>query len=423
MKKKMLIGALIGNVLEYYDVALYGFLALILAPIFFPSTSDYLSNTLASFLIFAAGFLARPIGSLLFGHFGDRLGRKKVLVLSIMLVSVPTFTIGILPSYDSIGIAAPLILLIVRLLQGLSVGGECAGITVFLMEHAKEKKSYFIGSLMPSTACLGVIISTCLAAFFTMEFMPDWAWRIPFLLGAAAGIFGLYLRRSLNETPEFEKVKSQRLVLPIKSVLINRWRSVLCVIGVTSAAVVPFQILFFYMNVTLIGELQIQTSHAMMISALLTSLLMIITPVAGVYADKIGAHKILNYSIFCTALFAYPLFTLMSNPSVYKVLFLQVTLLFSNVGLQAVIPAFMSSLFPTRERYSGIAFSHSVGMAIFGGITLPLCVYMVENTGVVTSPAICIILTSIIGLIAVSYSNRVINKLELAKVSLSISTS
>ena len=404
ISRKTLVGALIGNVLEYYDVALYGYLAVMLAPIFFPPTANSWVAVAESFLVFGVSFFVRPLGSLIFGHYGDKLGRKNVLAVTMIMAAVPTFGVGILPSYETIGIMAPIILIIVRIFHGLSVGGECAGVTSFLIEHSSKEQNNFIGSLMPTTASLGAVVGVFLTAFFTMEFMPEWGWRIPFLLGGLTGFFGYYIRMRLTETPEFEKIKSQNLDYPIKSVIVNRWRSMIYVIAVVSATVVPFQISLFYMNQVIINELHFSTSFAMMVGALLTASTVLLMPIVGYYGDRIGTRSLLYYSIFLTSFLSYPLFSQMYDPSIMKVLLLQVLLLTSTVGVQAALPNFMANLFPTKERYSGMAVSHSIAMAIFGGTTLPVCTTLVGMTGIKTIPAIYIICVGIFALIAIRFT-------------------
>src|SRR5436189_1033551 len=190
---KAIFAAMVGNALEYYDVMLYGFFAAMLAPLFFP-TDNQITSTISSLGTFAAGFVMRPLGGIIFGHLGDKFGRRQALVLAIFLVTIPTFTIGILPTYADIGIAAPLILLLCRLLQGLCVGGEYSGASIFVIEYSKRGREAFAGSILCAAGVSAGVLGTLVGFLSTLPFMPAWRWRIPFLIGSLFGLIGHYFR-------------------------------------------------------------------------------------------------------------------------------------------------------------------------------------------------------------------------------------
>ena len=202
MKNKTLFAAIVGNALEYYDFTLYGFFAAFLSPLYFPS-ADPKTSIIASFGAFAAGFLMRPVGGLIFGHLGDRYGRKYALLVSILLMTLPTFTIGITPEYSQIGFWAPLIIILSRLLQGICTVGEYTGATVLIAEYTGQHQPGFACSLLPASSLIGAILATCLGAFCLLDFMPSWTWRLPFIMGVGFGLFGFYLRQQINESPTF----------------------------------------------------------------------------------------------------------------------------------------------------------------------------------------------------------------------------
>ncbi len=364
MSNKNLFRALIGNVLEYYDIALYGYLAISLTPMFFPPTENSKVAVMGSLAAFAAGFVMRPLGGLLFGHFGDRYGRKSAMSFAIMLAAVPTVTIGLLPTYSVIGMWAPITLIMCRLLQGLSVGGECAGATTFLVEHAKRGQAGFMGSLMGTTAHMGVILGTGLGALFTMSIMPGWAWRIPFLLGACTAIMGYYLRRTLSETPEYQAASAKILRVPLLSVLKENKAGLMCAIMMTAVAVVSFQIILIYAKVVFTQDLHLTSAQDLSINTFMMVLFILLTPVAGKLCDKFDLNKFVYFSILVLATVAYPASWLLQDPTIFKVLCFQVVLIIASIGLHGALPVYLTSLFPVRKRYSGIALGHSLGMAI-----------------------------------------------------------
>lgn len=244
MKKsyKAIFAAMVGNALEYYDVMLYGFFATMLAPLFFPTENQTIS-IISSFGTFAAGFLMRPLGGMIFGHLGDKFGRQKALVLAIFLVTIPTFTIGILPTYVEIGIAAPIILVICRLLQGLCVGGEYSGASIFVIEYSKKGQETFAGSILTASGLFGGVIGTFLGFICTLSFMPSWGWRIPFLLGSLMGLVGYYIRKNVNESPDFMRHKNEKVAkVPLFLVFQNRKINLLCTIGIGAVSLIPFYI-------------------------------------------------------------------------------------------------------------------------------------------------------------------------------------
>ena len=229
-QRKSIIAAVSGTTLEYYDFMLYMHFLFILSPLFFP-TDNLVVARMIGMATFALGFVMRPIGGLVFGHLGDRFGRKRALALSIILISLPTFIIGVLPTYAQIGLLAPVILLTCRLLQSFCLGGEATGATVFLVEHAKRGYEGRIGSLLNVGGELGGILGTSLGVIFTLAFMPEWGWRVPFIMGGLFGWIGFYIRSRTSETPAFRQAQQQKsLVLrPFMQVLKRDKANTLCI--------------------------------------------------------------------------------------------------------------------------------------------------------------------------------------------------
>ncbi len=355
--KKSIFAALIGNILEYYDVMLYGFFAPLLAKIFFPD-ADPGTAMLASLGAFAAGFITRPIGAIIFGHIGDRFGRKKSLLIAILLVTIPTFAIGLLPPYAAIGFVAPVVLVICRLLQGLCVGGEWSGAAVFIMEHTDHKRRGFVSGLMCSTGYVGALIGTAVSAICTIAIFPEWAWRVPFILGAVWGVLGYFMRKQVDETPAFAKVKSEEKIqkIPLFMVVGQYRRNFLCVIGIGCLGVLPFYLTSVYMGVLLSTKLGLGSSSTMFINVYVMMMWVLLIPTAGYISDYIGVRKLMLYNAFGLAVCAYPLFSLLQNDlCVQNILITQFILSVFGASFISTIPLMTTQMFPTQARYSGIA--------------------------------------------------------------------
>ncbi|MBX9837698.1 MAG: MFS transporter, partial [Silvanigrellaceae bacterium] len=283
MKKnnKAILAAMTGNALEYYDVMLYGFFATMLAPLFFPSDNQAVSY-ISSLGTFAAGFVMRPVGGLLFGHLGDKFGRRFALVLSIFLVTLPTLTIGLLPTYAEIGIAAPVILVICRLLQGLCVGGEYSGASIFVIEYSKKGKECFAGSILTASGNFGGVMGTFCGFIFTLAFMPTWGWRIPFIIGALMGVMGYYIRTRVNESPEFENMKDEKKEkVPLWSVLEKRKINLFCTVCIGATSLIPLYLATVYMGTMMGLKLHFTTSEIMLINLPLTVFAVCTLPFMG----------------------------------------------------------------------------------------------------------------------------------------------
>lgn len=410
MKKdtKAILAAMVGNALEYYDVMLYGFFAAMLAPLFFPTDNPTIS-TISSLGTFAAGFLMRPLGGIIFGHLGDKFGRQKALVLAIFLVTVPTFIIGILPTYAEIGIAAPIILLLCRLLQGLCVGGEYSGASIFVIEYSKRGREAFAGSILCAAGLSGAVVGTFLGFLFTLPFMPPWGWRIPFLIGTVFGLIGYYIRAKINETPDFMKHKGEKIAkVPLWNVLQKRKRQLFCTIGIGASALIPLYLLSVYMGHLLSSELHVPTSKIMLINVGINILIMLLLPLMGNLADsKIGKANLMIASSFMSILVAYPLFFLLKmHMSVENIIFCQVILAITDSAFAAPSMALLASLFPIHERYSGIGFGYALGGALLGGTTPLIVVSLVNWLDSPMMPAYYLMFGGIIGIACVTWSKK-----------------
>lgn len=291
--KKVFFAGVLGNVIEFYDFTLFGFFTPLIARLFFPSF-DPRTALLLTLAIFSVSFLMRPIGGILFGHIGDRYGRKFALSLSILLMAIPTAAIGLLPAYEEIGIWASLMLLVCRLLQGISAGGEYNGAFILLIEHGRKENAGFIGSLVVSSCALGALLAVFSGSLALHSSMPTWAWRVPFLLGGVVGLVGIYIRTRMEESPEFLQYASKRLVsaVPIIQAIKKEGISIVLTIGVATFCHVLINMMTVYINIYLNVVLNFPLGSALMLNTVALLFFTATVPFVGFISDKIGQINI-----------------------------------------------------------------------------------------------------------------------------------
>ncbi len=398
---KVLFAAMAGNALEFYDFTLYGFFVAILAPLYFPSVDPTVS-LISGFGVFALGFLMRPLGALLFGHIGDKYGRKRALSLSIFGIALPTAAIGLLPTYDQIGIFAPLFLILFRLIQGLCTGGEYNGAGVFVVEHSKEGYRGFLGSLLTSSGCLGALLACIVGSIFVNSNLPQWCWRIPFLFGLVIGFIGYYLRKKVDET--LTTNNTQEAKLPIIEVFRHHPLPLLICIFIGSAATIPLYIITTFMNSRLAALGIITHQQMMLMNAFVLLILTVMMPIMGWIADKVGYKKLMSFSCISLFILAYPFFVIYSMQNLYLIVIFQILMLSLNEAFVGPSNAYMSSLFPQNFRYSGVAFGYCVGLSLFGGTAPYVAEWLIKATSHQTSPSLCIMWGAFMGAIALFLS-------------------
>lgn len=396
---KKTFSIVIGNALEYYDFMLFGFFAAILSPLFFPSDIPGLS-LIFGMATYGVGFLARPLGGIVFGHLGDRQGRKDSLSLSILLVTLPTLGIALLPTYDQIGIWAPLLLVFFRLLQGFCLGGEASGAMTYIIENVSLQEKDIASSWLVVSCYIGTLVGTLLGSFFTLPFMPTWGWRLTFVVGSLIAVVGYYIRRYLKESPEFLETKKQGkiLKLPIKDLLMHEKRNLCYAVFVSSAVIIPFVTIFIYLNSLFIKNLHLEPTFVLLCNSGLMWVWIVLLPFFGYCAQKYGRKVIMMTGALGMAFSAYPLFVWMGpNPCLESLLLTQLVLSIFASAYAAPTSALLVELFPVNERYSGIAFGYSLGHAIFGGLTPLLLALLGQSLGFIFAPAILIILSCLFG--------------------------
>lgn len=407
LNKKIFVASMIGNALEFYDFTIYGFFVAIISPVFFPAT-DPLTSLIVGFGVFAIGFITRPLGAIFFGHIGDKMGRRRALSLTIIWMAVPTIMIGLLPTYQQIGIAAPILLTFCRVIQGFSAGGEYNGAGIFVIEHSPENKRGLLGALLTSSGSMGALLASGVGIFFTLPFMPSWSWRIPFFLGGLIAIVGLYMRQKIDESPEFKQAYLQRKsqILPVFAVLKENKVSFLCAVGIGAMATVPFYIVLAYMNPMLLTEGKVTAPTMMLINALMSIICIITLPLMGHLSDKIGESKVMMCAASLIILFAYPFFWVFKNGSLTSIVLFQALIMILTEAYTGPSNAFMYKLFDTSKRYTGVALGYTCGLAIFGGTTPYISAKLITYFASPYTPAFYLISVGILGLMSAMWGRK-----------------
>lgn len=390
-KKKWLVPGIIGNILEWYEFALYGYFVHTISRLFFPVNNQALS-LIATFSVFAIGFLMRPLGAVIFGHIGDRYGRKKALISAIFCMAIPTGLMGLLPDYEALGIYAAVLLTFLRLLQGLAVGGEFTGSFVYLVEHAPARQRGFYGSLTLCSGIVGVMLGSGVSALVgylangtTAEL---WAWRIPFVLGFALGLLGFYVRRSMPETPGFEKISAtgKRVAHPILWTLLKSPASLLYAAGLVALPVAGFYMLFVYLSSYLTIYYKMPIGQVMLINTLTMMMLVVIIPVIGCLSDKVGRRPVLFGGALGFIFLSYPLFHLLQQASIATVFIAQSAFAILVALSYSIIPAVLVEMFPTSVRYTGLSLPYNIASALFGGTAPLIATFLIAQSENLSAP-------------------------------------
>jgi MHS family proline/betaine transporter-like MFS transporter len=404
--RKAVTGASIGNAVEWFDFAIYGFLATYIAANFFPS-GDETAALLNTFAIFAAAFFMRPLGGFVFGPLGDRIGRQKVLALVILLMSAATLAIGLLPTYATIGVAAPLLLLLLRCLQGFSAGGEYGGGAVYLAEYAPDRHRGLTVTFIAWSGVLGFLLGsitvTALQALLPAAAMESYGWRIPFLIAAPLGLVGLYIRLRLDDTPEFTALsKTDRVAeSPLREAITTSWRPILQVIGLFIVFNVGYYVVFTFLSTYFIKTLNFSKT-ASFLSITLASLvaLILILPLAAL-SDRIGRRPMLIAGSVGFVVFAYPLFLMLNSGSLVAAIVAHCLLAAIESVYVAVAVTAGVELFATRVRYSGFAVGYNIAVAGFGGTTPYVVTWLTGETGNSLAPAFYLIAAAVVSALTV----------------------
>ncbi|MFF1443598.1 glycine betaine/L-proline transporter ProP [Streptomyces sp. NPDC058295] len=406
--KRAVRAAALGNAMEWFDFGVYSYIAVTLGKVFFPSGNPS-TQLLSTFGAFAAAFLVRPIGGMVFGPLGDRVGRQKVLAVTMILMAAGTFAIGLIPSYASIGVGAPVLLLAARLVQGFSTGGEYAGASTFIAEYAPDKRRGFLGSWLEFGTLAGYIggagLVTVMTALLSTEDLLSWGWRIPFLIAGPMGIVGLYLRMRLEETPAFaaeiEKAESNRPKVPLRQMIVGQWRALLLCVGLVLVFNVTDYMLLSYMPSYLTGELHYDETHGLLVVLGVMAVMMIVQPFAGALTDRVGRRPVIAAGCAGFLLLSVPALLLIRQGSLFAVALGMGALGLLLVCFTAAMPAALPALFPTKVRYGSLSIGFNVSVSLFGGTTPLVVTALIGATGNMMMPAYYMMAAAVIGGVAV----------------------
>lgn len=396
--------AALGNAMEWFDFGVYSYIAVTLGKVFFPSGSPT-AQLLSTFGAFAAAFLVRPLGGTVFGPLGDRVGRQKVLALTMIMMAAGTFAIGLIPSYATIGVGAPVLLLAARLVQGFSTGGEYAGASTFIAEYAPDKRRGFFGSWLEFGTLAGYIggagLVTLLTALLSSDDLVAWGWRIPFLIAGPMGIIGLYLRMRLEETPAFaaevEKAEAARPRVPLREMISGQWKALLLCMGLVLVFNVTDYMLLSYMPSYLTSELKYDETHGLLVVLGVMALMMVVQPFAGALTDRIGRRPLIAAGCAGFLFLSVPAVLLIRQGGLLAVALGMGALGLLLVCFTAAMPAALPALFPTRVRYGSLSIGFNVSVSLFGGTTPLVVTALIGATGNMMMPAYYMMAAAVIG--------------------------
>ncbi|MGR6901825.1 MFS transporter [Glutamicibacter sp. BSL13] len=408
-RRKVVAASFIGNFVEWFDYAAYGYLAVTISVVFFPESAPQ-TALLMTFALFAISFLVRPLGGFVWGHIGDRIGRREALSWSILLMSGATFCIALLPGYASIGIAAPLILLLLRLVQGFSASGEYAGASAFLVEYAPANRRGLYAAVVPASTATGLLLGSLLAALLTglldAEQMQSWGWRIPFVLAAPMGLIGRYIRTKLEDSPAFKELAQEDEVIkaPVKSLFRDHWRRLVLAAGAVLLNAVGFYVILSYMPTYLSQELGLDetASYVATTVALVTYIGFIF--ITGMLSDKFGRKRVLMSASILFVLFTVPAFMLLDTGNFLLIILVQILLGAMLTLNDGTLPSYLAEMFPTRVRYSGFAVSFNLSNALFGGTAPFMATLLIAASGNLLAPGWYLMAAAVVSLIAVACS-------------------
>lgn len=407
-QKKVVLAGAIGNALEWYDFTIYAFFVPIIATQFFPNKDPFIS-LLATFGVFAIGFLVRPLGAILFGYIGDYAGRKKALVISMIMMSFPTFLIGILPNYNTLGMMAPLLLIGLRIIQGLAVSGELTTATVFLIEHADINKRGIAGSLAMAGALFGMVLSSVFATFISdlvsEADLSTWGWRIPFLLGGLVGIIGFIIRLRSVDPVIFEQVHggqegAGRPISIVRHISSLDYKTLCTGICLTSIMAIANYFLIGYFNTFLIETQGLPLRSVMMVNSVAITIQVIMTLLMGYLSDHIGRKTVLGAGIISLLVLVYPIFWLFTQHDIYLALLGESLFALAAGALTGLIPTTLAEMFDTYHRNMGISISYNISLALFGGTAPLVAISLVKSTQLLFAPAFYLMACATVALIA-----------------------
>jgi MFS transporter, MHS family, proline/betaine transporter len=403
IRRRAILSCAIGNFFELFDFTIYGYFAVAIGRAFYPGGSMF-----STFATFGAAFLMRPVGAIVLGAYGDRMGRRAALVVTIGLMAAATGFTGLIPSYQSIGIWAPILLLVCRLMQGFSTGGEWGGAAAFLVEYAPAGKRGLIGSMQQTSTQIGALSGSLSAALLASTLSQEdffaWGWRIPFVVGFALGPIGYYLRRKVAETPAFERAVEHRIVerSPFLTAIREYRSRMLQAFGLSIIGCMANFIFVIYLVSYAINTMKLPAGSALSCAVVSGLILVTLTPIVGHLSDRVGRRPMILACALLNLVFDYPLFLLAVRGGTFGSLLaaLMVNAVFQSL-YTGVIPSILAEMFPTRVRYTGLSVSYGFAVVLFGGFAPLISTWLVQVTGNPLAPAFYIMVGGAISAIAI----------------------
>ncbi|UKA63049.1 MFS transporter [Arthrobacter sp. FW306-04-A] len=419
MLKKALGGTIVGNTMEWYDVGVFGYLITTMGPVFLPE-ADKSVQTLFLLGTFAATFVARPLGGVIFGWLGDKVGRQKVLATTLLLMAASTFAVGLLPGYAQIGIWAAVLLVVLKLVQGFSTGGEYAGATTFVSEYAPDKRRGFFASFLDMGSYIGFALGAALVSILQLTIgqsaMEDWGWRLPFLLAGPLGVIAVYFRSKIEESPQFQATLDAQEALAADAaagdaavakgpigIVKAYWRQIVLAMILAAAANTVGYMLTSYMPTYLTESKGYDPVHGTLLTIPVLVIMAVCIPLTGKLSDRIGRRPVLWIGAISTVVFAVPAFLLIGLGDIWSTLAGLALVAFPVTFYVANLASALPALFPTSSRYGGMGIAYNFSVAIFGGTTPFIVAALIKASGDDMMPAYYLMGTSVVGAIAIYF--------------------
>lgn len=408
MIRKATAASAMGNLTEWFDYGVYSVAVTYITAHFFPG--EY--GTILTLATLALSFVVRPLGGLVWGPLGDRLGRKTVLTMTILMMSGATFLIGVLPTFQAVGLLAPILLVLLRMVQGFSTGGEYGGAATFMAEYAPDKKRGFFGSFLEFGTLGGFALGAAVMLLFQVVLpeaaMESWGWRIPFMLALPMGFVGLYLRSKLEDTPVFQELEERGEVEQggsLKALVTQYWRPMLIMFGLVACLNMVNYTLLSYMPTYLESQLGLDSNLSLIVIIVGEVAMMAVIPFAGSLSDRVGRKPMWYTSVIGLFIFALPMFWLMGQNFGLAILgFAVLGLLY--IPQLATITATFPAMFPSQVRFAGFAITYNVATALLGGTAAMVNEAVIESTGFVLFPAVYMMIAAVIGVVAVKFMSE-----------------